>query len=128
MSYLGWTVITIPGTPNAPQSIEITIIRAAALSRSPFTNQQQVQDWGAGWIEVKVSMPPMQYDVAQEWNSFFQALNGPVNVFEFTSAFMAGYPNDIPSGTYFRLKSGSVKYSIEQNQLYGFSFEAVKAM
>jgi hypothetical protein len=129
--YLGWPIIAMPGTPSAPQSIEITNVTAAAMNASPFSGQQQVQAWGATvtqWIEVKVSFPAMQYDVGQEWVGFINALQGVLNVFQFTSAFMAGYPNDIPSGTYFRLKASSVKYSIMENQLYGFSFEARQAM
>lgn len=123
-TYLGWNVIAMPATPAAPQSVDGFAVDPVAISISPFTGSQQVQIWASGWQEVSVSMPPMTQSQATAWVAFLVALQGVANVFQFGSAFMAAYPETIPSGSYWRLKSNIRKWSISQVRTYGVTFEA----
>jgi hypothetical protein len=81
-TFNGWNIISMPTTPSAPQTIDFTPIDIAALSISPFTGQQQVQDWQQGWLEASVSMPPMAPLHARAWVAFLKGLRGQVNVFQ----------------------------------------------
>lgn len=132
--YNGWNVITIPGTPPAPASIEFSVVDIVSGNVSPFTGQMQVYQWGATYMEAMVYMPPMTDTDAQEWLAFLRALQGIANVFQFTSAFAAKYPESITAGTsppqprYWRLKSNTRKWSINDSRLYGISFEIREAI
>lgn len=89
--------ITYPLT--LPTSIGIANItlyanNAVAISQSPFTFQQQIiQHAGQRWT-ASVSIPPVRRDLAEPWNAFLLALNGPVGT------FLLGDPNaKTPRGT-----------------------------
>jgi len=89
--------ITYPLT--LPTSIGIANItlyanNAVAISQSPFTFQQQIiQHAGQRWT-ASVSIPPVRRDLAEPWNAFLLALNGPVGT------FLLGDPNaKAPRGT-----------------------------
>ena len=43
-TFNGWNIISMPATPAAPASVEFTAEDTVAVSISPFTGQQQVQD------------------------------------------------------------------------------------
>jgi hypothetical protein len=77
-----WTIIAMPAAP-APRSIEFTAQDVVAVSISPFTGQQQIQDWQAGWLEASVTMPPMPEETARAWTAFLLSLRGMANAFEF---------------------------------------------
>lgn len=51
----------MPATPSAPATVEFTAMDTVAVSTSPFTGQQQVQDWQASWLEASVSMPALTH-------------------------------------------------------------------
>jgi hypothetical protein len=81
-TFNGWNIIAMPATPAAPQTIDFTATDIIALSVSPFTGQQQVQDWQQGWLEASVSMPPLTHVQAQAWIAFLMGLRGQANVFQ----------------------------------------------
>lgn len=54
-----------------------------AVSTSPFTGQQQVYDWQAGWRVVNIELAAMSYAVASDVWGWLQALNGQVGTFTF---------------------------------------------
>lgn len=72
----------MPTVPSAPQTIDFTASDIVGLSISPFTGQQQVQDWQQGWLEASVSMPPLTHVQAQAWIAFLMGLRGQANVFQ----------------------------------------------
>lgn len=121
-TYLGRTIVAIPAYPPAPASIEFTQVDAVAAVVSPFTFQQQVQQWAGSYRKCSVSMPAMTDANAQAWVAFLVALAGGANVFQFGSAFAAAYPLSI--GTrYWCLVSNERKWSINSNRAYGMQFE-----
>lgn len=125
-TYNGWEIIDIPLYPPAPASIDFNQVTFAAANVSPFTGQQQVQDWNATLMEVSVSMPPMTQANAVAWVAFLRALKGVVNVFQFTSAFMAAYPE--LGSRYWRLKSNTAGWTVANTRLYGVTFEIREAV
>ncbi len=126
-TYLGWNVVTIPPNPSSPASIEFGVTENVAMSMSPFTSQQQVQDWGGNYMQASVQMPAMIFSVAQNWVTFLRALKGPTCVFQFSTAFMTAYSGDI--GTrYWRLKSNTVKWSVNRDRTYSLQFDVIEAL
>lgn len=122
----GWNIVVIPTVPPAPQSIEFDQFDFVASTSSPFTGQQQIQDWNANNMGLRVNLPPLIYSTAQTWVAFLRSLKGIAGVFQFTPAFMAAYPNDL--GTrYWRLKSNQRKWVISKDRVYLISFECREA-
>lgn len=82
--------------PTSIGIAEITLSanNAVAISQSPFTFQQQIiRHAGQRWT-ASVSIPPVRRDLAEPWNAFLLALNGPVGT------FLLGDPNaKAPMGT-----------------------------
>lgn len=82
--------------PTSIGIAEITLSanNAVAISQSPFTFQQQiVRHAGQRWT-ASVSIPQVRRDLAEPWNAFLLALNGPVGT------FLLGDPNaKAPMGT-----------------------------
>ena len=85
--------LTLP-TSIGIANITLSANNAVAISQSPFTYQQQiVQHAGKRWT-ASVSIPPVRRDLAEPWNAFLLALNGPVGT------FLLGDPNGKePRGT-----------------------------
>lgn len=132
-TYLGVDVITMPSTPASPASIEFSVVDIVALSKSPFTGQQQVQDWNANYMKASVSLPPLTDAQAQDWIAFLVALKGVKNVFQFGSAFAAAYPASLKTGSplsqrYWRLESNERKWSISEARVYGVQFNIIEAI
>lgn len=117
----------MPSWP-APASVQRARVRAAAVVESGFTFQQQVQDWGHSKTELNVTMPPLNEADVAPWITFLEALDGPVNVFQFSSAFVAKYPALHLSGVYFRLRSNSWTQSLGDQRYYGLVFEIREAI
>ena len=78
----GLDLIAMPASPSAPASMEFTLQDTVATSVSPFTGQQQIQDWQASFLEASVSMPPLTQAQAQNWIAFLMALRGQAKVFQ----------------------------------------------
>lgn len=127
-TYNGWTIVTLPAFPPAPQAMEIGIVSIVSGNTSPFTGQQQIYDWQAQYLTARVTMPPMNYANFQNWIAFLKSLDGSANVFQFTSAFQAAYPNDVGAGVYWRLKENTVTYNLDIGKIYRVSFEIRQAI
>lgn len=55
--------------------------RAIAVSRSPFTYQQQVFRYSGAMWEAEISLAPMKRADAEKWTVFFSKLDGPYGTF-----------------------------------------------
>src|SRR5579859_3971648 len=122
-TFNGRPVIDMPNSP-APKSVEFTRMNAVAVSTSPFTFQQQVQDWNAATMEMSVSLPPMIHDVAAAWVDFLIACNGQANVFQLSNTkWQSLIPATAQLTDYWCLKSNSNKWSISEAIIYGLHFE-----
>ena len=97
-SFNGWDIISMPATPAAPATIEFTATDTVAVSISPFTGQQQVQDWQASYMEASVSMPALTHAQAQDWIAFLMALRGQAKVFQLGDP-LAAIPRGSALGT-----------------------------
>lgn len=60
------------------------LARAAAVTSSPFTGAQNVQDWGGAWWQYEIEMAITEEDDGRALSVFFDALGGPVGKFLFT--------------------------------------------
>jgi hypothetical protein len=79
---ISYTLVTMPATPG-PAEIEMGWNDLISLEMSPYTLQQQTQQWpGADWWDAKVTMPPMNAATAGPWKAFLAELRGPLNVFQ----------------------------------------------
>jgi hypothetical protein len=126
-TYNGWTIVTMPDTPSAA-TMELTMQNIVATSISPFTGQQQVQDWGARWMEASISLPPLTATQSANWVTFLLSCRGQANVFQLPP-FLAGFvPSGAVPGTYWRMKQNSLKWSITQAILFGIQFDIREAI
>ncbi len=127
-------MIAIPSSPSAPLSIEFTQVNIVAVNTSPFTGQQQVQDWQGAYMEANVTMPALSDAQAQDWVAFLRALKGQRNVFQFSAAFASAFPASVSDGAspagqrYWRLKTNAAKWSISLAKIYGIQFECREAL
>jgi hypothetical protein len=82
LTFNGWNIVPTPTAPSAPASMEFMAEDTVAVSISPFTGQQQVQDWQASFLEASVSLPPLTHIQAQAWIAFLLSLHGQANTFQ----------------------------------------------
>jgi len=71
----------MPSYPS-PRSIDFTAIDTVGVAVSPFTGQQQTQNWRNAWLEASVSMPPLKHIQAQAWIAWLLGLQGQAGVFQ----------------------------------------------
>ena len=116
-TFNGWNIIEKPTSPPAPATMEFMAEDTVAVSVSPFTAQQQVQDWQAGHLSASVSMPALTNAQAQEWIAFLMALRGQANVFQLGDP-LAVAPRGTGSGTPVVDGSGQTGYGLN---LRGFA-------
>jgi hypothetical protein len=77
-----YSLVTMPASPG-PADIEIGWNDLVALQMSPYTLQQQTQQWpGGDWWDAKVTLPSMATATAAPWEAFLAELRGPLNVFQ----------------------------------------------
>ena len=127
-TYNGWTIVTMPSSP-APKSVEFTKNNIVGAAVSPFTGQQQIQDWQSGWMEASVTLPPMSATDAADWVTFLLACKGTACVFMLANTTFAGLvPSGQVAGAYWRLKNNASKWSITDGIRYGFQFEIREAI
>ena len=88
-TFNGWTIIALPAYPPCPKSIEWKLSDVIGAARSPFSLQQQTQDWQQSILRASVSYPPMSIAQAIPWVVFLMALRGIENV------FMIGDPQNL---------------------------------
>jgi hypothetical protein len=62
-------------------SVRITQNAVVAVSKSPFTGTEQVQEHQGQWFECEISIPPMYRADYAEWDCFFLQLNGRSGTF-----------------------------------------------
>lgn len=76
------------------QSMTMRLVRAVGMTESPFTLQQQVYQYdGARW-EMDITLPPLTYVEARQWEAFILSLRG------MSGTFIMGNPlHDEPQGT-----------------------------
>src|SRR5262249_7730915 len=96
-TFNGWTIVSMPGTPAVPKSIEWGLDDVIGEAKSPFSLQKQVQDWGAAILRASLSYQPMSATDARAWVAFLMACRGVGSVFQFGDPVNKGPAN--PSAT-----------------------------
>lgn len=77
-----YNLCTLPTRPGAA-AIEIAMNDVVAVVTSPFTRQEQTQQWpGGDWWDATVTLPPMTREWAAPWRGFLAELRGRANVFQ----------------------------------------------
>ena len=130
-TYNGRTIVTMPATP-APKSVEFSDGWVVGAATNPFTQQQQIQDWNANWMEATVTLPPMSESDAQAWVTFLRSCRGSACVFALPTAGSPSFASLVPSGAvpggYWCLKANQNKWSVNDGVIYGFSFPIREAI
>ena len=70
----------MPSSP-APSQISMSLTRAVAVAKSPFSGSQQVAQYPYALWTATVQLPPMKRDKAADWQSFFLQLQGRAGTF-----------------------------------------------
>jgi hypothetical protein len=110
-TFNGWTIIPMPAAPPAPATMDFTALDTVAVSISPFTGQQQVQDWQASFLEASVSMPALTPAQGPAWIAFLMSLRGQANVFQLGDPLSVS-PEGSALGTPLVDGAGQTGYSI----------------
>jgi hypothetical protein len=127
-TFNGWTVITMPTDP-APKSIEPVSQNVVGAATNPFSGKQQIHDWNANWLELSVTMPPMDATEAAPWVDFLIACKGQACVFQLANTtFAALIPATAAVNGYWRMKRNSLKWSVNDGAIYGMQFEIGEAI
>lgn len=77
MAYIGAMPIDVIGLGE----ITLGAGQSAAISKSPYTNDQQVFDYNADMWTLSVSLPPLKRDLAEPWIAFLLRCRGVINTF-----------------------------------------------
>lgn len=77
-----FTIIPLPAYPPSPKSIEWQLDEVVGATRSPFSQQQQTNDWGQSVLRASVSYPFMPASVVAPWRAALMALRGILNAFQ----------------------------------------------
>lgn len=72
--------LTLP-THTGMAGRRLTRRSVVAVSASPFTGTQQVQEHQGQWFEAEISLPPMRRADADVWIAFLLQLNGMAGTF-----------------------------------------------
>jgi hypothetical protein len=129
-TYNGWTIVTMPTAPSV-KLVEFTTNQIVSTFESPFTGQQQIQDWNAGFMEASLQLPPLTPAQSSSWLTFLVSCKGAACVFQLPSLLTALYPPGVGlvPGGYWRLKNNANKWSVsEAGLLYGLSFDIREAI
>ncbi|MBI3936761.1 MAG: hypothetical protein HY323_07270 [Betaproteobacteria bacterium] len=101
--------LSMPSSPTAFRGMRLIGDSRVALEDSPFTGEQQVQDWGGKLWRFSAALPPMKRAEAEEWAAFLLKLNGP------RYTFLAGDPlGATPRGS----AGGTPTVRYRQNRFY----------
>lgn len=125
-TYLGSNIVFVPAFPPAPASFEMAQIDMVAMNVSPFTGQQQVQNWNATRMECSVQMPNMKKVDAENWIQFLRDLQGQAGVFQWGAACQAAFPEI--GARYWRLKSNTRKWAVIPGFIYSMHFDIMEAL
>jgi hypothetical protein len=104
------STVTMPTSP-IPAKTEWNFRNANAANTSPFSFQQQIQQWGAGLIEVSITIPPMTGAQAAAWVGFLAGCQGMVNTFLFGDPAKTT-PNGTGSGSPAVAGAGQTGFSL----------------
>jgi hypothetical protein len=126
-TYNGWTIVTMPSSPSV-KLIEFSLNQVISASVSPFTGQQQVQDWQARFLEASLQLPPLTQAQASAWMAFLVACRGIACVFQLQPFLVSLFPSGLAPGGYWRLKSNQNKWSVTPAIIYGMQFEIREAI
>lgn len=74
--------LTPPSSPST-REVAISIMHSVAISSSPWSFSQQVQDWGGQILRMEVSLPQLSFEEAMDWEAFLMALRGQKGTFYF---------------------------------------------
>jgi hypothetical protein len=72
--------LTAPSSPK-PNGVTFTSQSTVGVASSPFTAQTQVMEWSAEWLQLQVSLPPMNRTTAEAWVAFLISLRGQSGTF-----------------------------------------------
>lgn len=72
--------LALPAAPGF-KSAQFSGRAVVGVSRSPFTGQQQVQEFAGQWWEANLQLPPMIRASAEAWLAFFLKLSGMKGTF-----------------------------------------------
>lgn len=128
-AFNGWRVVTMPSHP-APASIEPVSQNIVGVSMNPFSGDQEIQNWAASWMELSVTMPPLEPTVdGPAWVDFLISCQGQAAVFQIANATWASLiPAAADTNGYWRLKNNSPKWSVNEGTVYGMTFEIREAI
>ena len=73
-------------------SVTRTLQTATAVTSSPFTGTQQVQDWGGEWWAYQIEFTVRQGADGRRLSAFFAALGGSRDTFIFRDPFIENPP------------------------------------
>jgi hypothetical protein len=68
--------LSLPNTPPGWSKLSFTADNIVGVSRSVFTNQQQVYQWPGEFWTVDAALPPMAQATAEAWITFLVSLRG----------------------------------------------------
>lgn len=93
-----FVTITYPLTPPAisgigPQDFTMSEVNVVGETESPFSLNQQIQQWPGQRLEIEANLPPMLYQQAEQWIAFLGALFGKYGTF-----LMGDYNRPTPQG------------------------------
>ena len=97
-SFNGWPIVSFPYDPPAPRSVEWELGDTVGSARSPFSLQQQIQNWGASILKASVSYPVMTPLQARAWMAFLASTQGIANVFLFGDPKNTAPQNPLATG------------------------------
>lgn len=128
-TYNGWTIIAFPDDP-APSNIQFVSNDIVGVSPSPFTGQQQVYNWRAGYMELDFTYPPMEPSDAAAFIAFLYGAKGQLKVFALPTYIVDLLPAGSVPGGYFRLSSNKSTWSLNEGgaRIYGFHFSIREAI
>lgn len=81
-TFNGWTIITLPASPP-PANIEWELGDTVGAARSPFSQQQQIQNWPASLMRASLSYQKMLNSEALPLITFLRQTQGIANIFLF---------------------------------------------
>jgi|GEM_PF-827071 len=64
-----------------PRKLKFAASNLVGISSSPFTGQQEIQQWPGEWWELEIGLPPMLRTQAEQWVTFLLSLRGQVGTF-----------------------------------------------
>jgi hypothetical protein len=112
-TFNGANIIALPTKPGL-RDLKITQNNTVGVNTNPFTKQQQVYDFMAGYWSADFTLPPMTLANARNWIAFFAELRGMTNTFLVGDPLMAS-PQGRPIGTPVVNGAGQSGYSLVTN-------------